>query len=206
MQSTSGVLAIYPPSGYQTLLDYWANSAPKPSATFAFNVMMEVAENAKLAKAVPNCATIHALTGVVPSCADSISVAIASRVRLESEKACNMLNAVTEKTEDTGGGFNIWWSKSEGWISHKINVTKAGAYQARYRVSSLGGGGPFQIELDQVGGTKAGQLQYPPVTGSWQKFTTIEETLQLPPGEYEIFIRALAGGWNMNWIELTPIV
>lgn len=206
LQSTSGVLAIYPPSGYQTLLDYWDNKAPKPSATFAFDVMMGIAEAAKFKNALPNHPTIKALTGVVPSCKDSPPVAVDSRVRLESERACSMLNAAIEKTEDTGGGMNIWWEKSEGWISHKIKVSKAGTYQVRYRVASLGGGGPFQIELNQVGGTKAGQPQYPPVTGSWQKFTTIEETIQLPVGEYELIIRALAGGWNLNWVELAPVI
>lgn len=206
MQSTSGVFAIYPPTGYQTLLDYWDNKAPKPTPTFAFNVMMEIAEAARIENVFPNHATIKALTGVVPSCKGSVSVTIDSRVRLEAENACSMLNAAMEKTEDTGGGLNIWWEKSEGWISHKIQVSKAGTYQVRYRVASLGGGGSFQVELNQVGGTKAGKVQSPPVTGSWQKFTTIEETVQLPQGEYELVIRALAGGWNLNWIELAPVI
>ncbi|GAX18301.1 hypothetical protein FisN_23Hh194 [Fistulifera solaris] len=205
MQSNSGVLSIYPPAGYQTLLDYWDNSAPKPNPTYAFNIMMQIAEAAKINNVFPNHATIKALTGVVPSCEDTVPLTVDTRVRLESENACSMLNAAHEKTDDVGGGLNIWWEKSEGWISHKIKIVQPGTYQARYRVASLGGGGPFQIELNQVGGTPAGQPQYPPVTGSWQKFTTIEETLQLPQGEYELVIRALAGGWNLNWIELAPV-
>lgn len=207
MQSTSGVFAIYPPAGYQTLLDYWNGiTSTKPNSNFAFDVMMEVAEAANIDHVFPNHATIKALTGVIPSCEDSTSVSIQSRVRLEAEHACSMFNAATERTEDTGLGLNVFWEKSEGWISHKINILEAGNYQAHYRVASLGGDGFFQVELNKVGGQRVGKVQSVPYTGSWQKFTTIEDTLQLPSGEYELVIRSLQSGWNLNWIELAPTI
>lgn len=49
--STAGMISAIIPPDYQTLLNYWKNTAlPKPSQTFAFNAMMQMAENTLLEK------------------------------------------------------------------------------------------------------------------------------------------------------------
>ncbi|GAX21227.1 hypothetical protein FisN_23Lh173 [Fistulifera solaris] len=207
LQSTSSSFSIYPPSGYQTLLHHWKNSnSTKPDPAFSFQVMLQVAEATRIRNAFPNHHTMKSLTGRSTNCTSSASIAVKSRTRIEAEDACSVSNATNEITEDIGGGLNVFWLEPSGWLAYKINVATAGTYQARYRVSSLGGGGIFQVELNLVNGTKAGKTQNPPVTGGWQNFTTIEETIKLPQGEYELVIRALAGGWNLNWVELAPVI
>jgi hypothetical protein len=48
IESISGPLSIKKSPGYQTLLDYWEGRSGKPSAEYAKNALMELAENAKL--------------------------------------------------------------------------------------------------------------------------------------------------------------
>lgn len=48
VESISGPLSIYKPSGYQTLLDYWEGNGQKPSVAFAQQALMQLAENSKI--------------------------------------------------------------------------------------------------------------------------------------------------------------
>lgn len=42
--SQSGIVSVQPPSGYQTLLNYWQHGGTKPSVEFASEVLMELAD------------------------------------------------------------------------------------------------------------------------------------------------------------------
>jgi len=61
IESGSGVYSIKKPDGYDQLKNYWENGGEKPDTTFAFNVMMNVAENAKIEKCQLNVGVIQAL-------------------------------------------------------------------------------------------------------------------------------------------------
>lgn len=207
MQSTSSSYSIYPPSGYHTLLDYWKNeNVTKPDPDFSFEVMMQVAKASLLENVFPNHHTVASLTGVTSSCDNATSIVVESRTRIEAENACSVSEAANEPTEDIGGGLNVFWLDSEGWLAYKIAVLKAGTYKARYRIASLGGDGSFQLELNATGGEILGTVLSAPLTGSWQNFTTIEDEVELAAGEYVIVIRSLEPGWNLNWFELSPLL
>lgn len=61
MESGSGVYSIKTPDGYDQLRNYWENGGQKPDTTFAFNVMMQVAENARIENCLLNGEVIQAL-------------------------------------------------------------------------------------------------------------------------------------------------
>lgn len=48
VESISGPLSIIKPEGYQILLDYWEGNGTQPTADFAEDALMKLAENAKL--------------------------------------------------------------------------------------------------------------------------------------------------------------
>ena len=61
IESGSGVYSIKKPEGYDQLKNYWENGGTKPDTTFAFDVMMQVAENARIDKCQLNVGVIQAL-------------------------------------------------------------------------------------------------------------------------------------------------
>lgn len=61
MESGSGIFSIKAPEGYDQLQNYWENGGSKPDTAFAYNVMMQVAENALLENCGFNKETVDAL-------------------------------------------------------------------------------------------------------------------------------------------------
>ncbi len=61
IDSGSGVYSISSPAGYSQLQHYWENGGVKPDTAFAFDVMMQVAENAKINNCSLNIGVIEAL-------------------------------------------------------------------------------------------------------------------------------------------------
>ncbi|MBN2281112.1 MAG: cellulase family glycosylhydrolase [Candidatus Marinimicrobia bacterium] len=61
MESGSGVYSIQKPDGYDQLRNYWEHGGNAPDTAFAFDVMMQVAENVKIDKCQLNVGVIQAL-------------------------------------------------------------------------------------------------------------------------------------------------
>ena len=81
-----------------------------------------------------------------------------------------------------------------------VDLPVAGTYTVQYRVASLYGGGHLQLEK-AGGATLYGDLPVPG-TGGWQNWTTLSHQVQLPAGQQQIAVKALNGGWNLNWIRI----
>jgi Secretion system C-terminal sorting domain/Carbohydrate binding module (family 6) len=67
----------------------------------------------------------------------------------------------------------------------------------------LSGGGKLSCDLN-AGSIVLGQLDVPS-TGGWQNWTTISQTVSVNAGTYNFGVYAQAGGWNLNWIRITPL-
>ncbi len=202
MKSTSGSYSIKTPAGYQDLLNYWSSGGTKPDATTAANVMMQLANNAKLENCVRNDGAIKALTGHARSCdgATFVSIASSGATRIQAEDYCSMLGVSTEVTLDEGGGMDVGWLDVGNWIAYNINVPKQGSYKVEYRVASKDGTGGLQMQTKT--GTALGKINTP-LTGDWQKWTTISHTVVLSAGQQNVVIASTAPGWNFNWFALT---
>ena len=61
VSSGSGVYSIYPPNGYDQLQNYWENGGAKPDTAFAFDVMMQMANNVLIENCVLNGEVVQAL-------------------------------------------------------------------------------------------------------------------------------------------------
>ena len=105
-----------------------------------------------------------------------------------------------EVTSDTGGGYNVGWIDAGEWLTYDPGVTSSGNYTVSYRVASQSGGGSIQLEASG-GSTVYGTIAVPS-TGGWQSWQTISHTVNLNAGQ-QIALVALAGGFNLNWIEIT---
>jgi len=78
-----------------------------------------------------------------------------------------------EVTSDTGGGYDVGWTKPGEWLNYTVNVATAGTYTIEARVAASGAGGTFHIEANGV--DKTGPMTIPN-TGGWQTWTTISKS------------------------------
>jgi beta-glucanase (GH16 family) len=123
---------------------------------------------------------------------------------IQAESYSNMLGVQTEATTDAGGGQNVGWIEAGDWMAYNsINFPTTGTYQVEYRVASLNGGGRLSLDLN-AGSIVLGALDVP-ATGGWQNWTTISHTVSVTAGTYNLGLYAVAGGWNINWIRITPV-
>ncbi|MDO3386233.1 carbohydrate-binding protein [Gilvimarinus sp. SDUM040013] len=107
-----------------------------------------------------------------------------------------------EATSDAGGGYNVGWVDTGEWLTYpNLTISNAGTYNIRARVASTTGG---SLSLDLNGGSVIlGELAVPN-TGGWQSWQTVETEVSLEAGNYTLGVYAASGGWNFNWIEVTP--
>jgi hypothetical protein len=125
-------------------------------------------------------------------------------VFIEAENYNNMAGVQTEATTDAGGGLDVGWIDATDWMAYyNINFPVTGSYQVEYRVASLSGGGVVSCDLN-AGSIQLGQIAVPS-TGGWQNWTTITQTITVTAGTYNFGIYAQAGGWNLNWVRITPL-
>ncbi|MFG6466194.1 carbohydrate-binding protein [Pelomonas baiyunensis] len=122
--------------------------------------------------------------------------------RVQAEAYCNMAGIQVEPTTDVDGGGNVGYIDAGDWMTYDVNVPTAGSYVVKYRVASAPGGGVIQLER-AGGGTVFGTVNVP-ATGGWQRWTTVQHTVNLPAGAQTLALLAKAGGFNVNWLDLSP--
>ncbi len=110
-------------------------------------------------------------------------------------------NVDIEATSDTGGGFNIGWIANGEWLAHN-NVTfpTSGAYTIAYRVAAPAAGGVISADLN--GGAIPLGTTAVPATGGWQNWTTVQRTINVNAGTYNLGTFISNAGFNLNWISI----
>jgi hypothetical protein len=125
-------------------------------------------------------------------------------VLIQAESYNTMSGVQTETTTDTDGGQDVGYIDQADWMAYyNINFPVTGQYKVEYRVASLSGGGVVSCDLN-AGSIQLGQIAVPS-TGGWQNWTTISQTVTVTAGTYNFGVYAQAGGFNLNWIRITPI-
>ena len=123
---------------------------------------------------------------------------------IQAESFTSMLGVQTEACTDTDGGLNVGYIDAGDWMAYSnVTIPTTGAYKIEYRVASQNGGGSLSLDLN-AGSTVLGGVSIPS-TGGWQNWTTVSHTVNINAGTYALGIYAPAGGWNLNWIRITPV-
>src|SRR5262245_65507065 len=85
-------------------------------------------------------------------------------------------------TTDTGGGYNVGWTKPGEWLRYTVTTTMSGTYRVSARVASNGSGGTFHVEIDGVNVTGSMTVVD---TGGWQNWRTISApTFTMTSGQH----------------------
>ncbi len=120
---------------------------------------------------------------------------------IEAENSVVQSGTQTEPCSE--GGLNVGWIDTNDWMVWDVNIPNSGSYLVEYRVASPNTGGTLQLE--KAGGIPNYGAITIPNTGAWQNWTTAQHTVNLDSGAQQIAIKALTGGWNINWLKISSI-
>jgi len=119
--------------------------------------------------------------------------------KIEAENFSNMTGITTQTTTDTDGGLNVTTIDANDWMDYSLDVKQAGTYRVEFRVASSAGKGKFEVRKPTGLVLSSNTVN---ATGGLQKWTTISDTINLAAGKQTLRIQTIAGGWNINWINL----
>ena len=124
---------------------------------------------------------------------------------IEAEDYSSNNKVIKENTTDEYGGENVGALDQGNWISFNdvLDIPKSGKYLIEYRVASFSGRGQLTADLNN-GAITLGSLELPN-TGGWQNWTTISHEVDIVAGTFDFGIYSNESGWNLNWIQITPI-
>lgn len=104
-------------------------------------------------------------------------------------------------TSDIDGGYVVSGNATGDWLEYSLKVPVAGVYDLRLRVAGTSAG---QLQVLSAGKDLTGTWTLPN-TGGAQTWTTVNKSILLGSGHQKLRINVLAQGFNLNWIELSPI-
>jgi len=108
-----------------------------------------------------------------------------------------------EATTDSGNERAVGFIDTGDWMTYRVDVPAAGTYRLDLRVASPTATGVISVQ--KAGGNPVYGTLNVPSTGGWQAWTTISRNITLPAGTQELAISAQVGGFNLNWLKLTPV-
>ena len=108
----------------------------------------------------------------------------------------------SQVTTDICGSENMAWIDADDSMTYTINVPSSGNYAIAYRVASEFGSSPgFELYVDDA----IVDVQGVVATGGWQTWVTIVgRVIALDAGDRTIKWKAVSGGMNINWFNLSP--
>ncbi len=125
---------------------------------------------------------------------------------IQADDYSAMSGIYNEATTDVGGGKNVGNIDTGDWMDYKnvpVLIPATAPYKITYRVASLNAGGRFTFH--KAGSSTIFDTVSVPVTGGWQKWTSVARIVTLPAGKHYFGVKALLGGFNVNWIKVESV-
>ncbi|UII26413.1 carbohydrate-binding protein [Fulvivirga maritima] len=181
--SNDDISSIRIQNGYQATL-YWDNN-------FGGSSLVKTGDD--------NCLVDEGWNDEVTSIV--ISTTTSTNNFLEAENYNDMSGVQIESCSE--GGQNVGYIETGDWMAYfSVPFSTSGNYLIEYRVASESGGGVISTDLD-AGSTVLGTVNVPS-TGGWQNWQTVSHSVYVNAGTYDFGLYAQSGGWNINWITITP--
>jgi hypothetical protein len=97
------------------------------------------------------------------------------------------------------GGFDVGWIDAGEWLNYTTLVGTAGSYEVQLRVASPSGGA---LHVGFNGPSNVWKSVQVPVTGGWQKWTTVTVPVSLGAGMQQLTLLFDTGGFNLHQIDV----
>ena len=130
--------------------------------------------------------------------------------KVQVEDFIRMFGLGTEDTTDEGGGSNIGYTDTGDYADYKIFTNSSSKYTVDFRVASESNGGKISLSLVEENSSREyvvlSEVDFPSTSG-WQEWTTITANLEnnMPKGIFNLRLKVLDGGFNMNWMNFRDI-
>lgn len=137
---------------------------------------------------------------------DSVTVTVtaATTTTIQAETATSK-TASTETTIDSGGGQDLYFSRSGRWAKYTINVPASGTYRLDFRTASSTSGAILEFRRGSSTGTILGTVSLPN-TGGNQVWATTSKNFVLNSGSHTYTVRSRVSiPFGLNWFSLTRI-
>jgi hypothetical protein len=138
-----------------------------------------------------------------PPTAASTTPTVLSPITIQAENYSAMSGVYNEPTTDVGGGQDTGNINTGDWMKYtntNVTVPVTGVYKVTYRVASLSAGGTLALTEASTG--EVLNTVSILVTGGWQKWVDVTSTVKLTAGTHTFGLKAIAGGFNVNWFRI----
>ncbi len=105
-------------------------------------------------------------------------------------------------SSDEEGGYAIDNIEAGEWLQYTILVNEPGIYKLTMRYSTVNEGCKARVAF--MGAYKTDEVVLPS-TGSFDSWNSVTEEIFLEYGQSLLVIDIIEGGFNLNWIELSPV-
>ena len=125
-----------------------------------------------------------------------------AHVQVQASSYADASGLATEPCTDTLGGFHLGYADGGDQARFKGVDFVSGVKSVDVRVASAGAGGTLEFRLDDPAGPIVAAVTIP-VTGGWQKWTTVSGTATGATGVHDLYL-VFAGGsgiGNVNWFR-----
>lgn len=121
--------------------------------------------------------------------------------RIQAEDFSDQNGFEIETTSDLGGGENIGYTDEGDYANYKIFVSEEGNYNLDLRIASQNNSGKIEFEILKNNSSEILKTINLPITGGWQSWQTTSTSVALSKGIYNLKMRVLKAGFNLNWFE-----
>jgi endoglucanase len=127
--------------------------------------------------------------------------------KIEAEAFTYNYGLQLETTTDTGGGQDVGYTNTGDYLVYDIRVKKNASYTLEVRVACLSAAGILEFQQIDSAGTVLHSAEVDvPVTGGWQKWTTVKSSLSLDAGISKLIVQIIRPEFNINWYKFTEII
>jgi hypothetical protein len=111
------------------------------------------------------------------------------------------IEVTSDSVSGRGPGYSVSWTADGEWLEYTIFVTEPGFYELGLRIANPNNEGVTRVICNGTDRTGAWTL---PITGNAQVWTTVTRDVFLEYGRQKLRVEVITGGFNLNWIELSP--
>ncbi len=230
LETVVGPVSFPQPAGYQTLLNYWSGNGAKPTVETAKTILFQFAENLKLEHCKINRDVLDAMMRQpfdetsrpyiyheIPGRIYAVDYDMGNNgiAYIDKDYQKNTGSAVwnngwiyrndgvdIEKCTDilaNTNGYNVGWTETSEWTKYTVKVKQSGLYDIKVRVATTASVKYLKV---QINGSTVGGIMTVPNTGGYQSWITVTiPNITISEGSKELKVQAVAGGYNLNFIE-----